>query len=68
MSKIFISYRRADSAGFTGHLRSRLDAYYGKTAVFEDITDIPYGAEFDKAIEASLGAAVVQLVVIGRDW
>lgn len=68
MSTIFITYRRADSAGFTGHLRSRLDAHYGANAVFQDITDIPYGAEFDAAIEKSLGIAAVQLVVIGRDW
>lgn len=68
MSTIFITYRRSDSAGFTGHLRSRLDAHYGAESVFQDISDIPAGEEFDKAIEASLGVAKVQLVVIGKDW
>lgn len=68
MPRIFISYRRQDSAGFTGHLRERLEREFGKDHVFQDIEAIAAGAEFTAAIERSLDAADVQLVVIGKDW
>jgi hypothetical protein len=38
---VFISYRRDDSAGHTGHLYDRLTSYFGPQRVFMDIDDIP---------------------------
>lgn len=68
MKKIFISYRRADSAVFTGRLYDRLIEYYGSDSVFLDIDSIPSAAEFPKVLRESIDESGVVLAVIGRDW
>ena len=35
--RIFISYRRADSAGYAGRIYDRLTAHFGEDAVFMDV-------------------------------
>ena len=37
MAKVFISYRRADSATFTGRIYDRLIAKFGRKNVFRDV-------------------------------
>ena len=46
MSGIFISYRREDSAAYTGRLYDRLSTHFGADQVFMDVDDIPPGADF----------------------
>ena len=68
MSKIFISYRRDDSAGHTGHLYSALCQHFGDTNVFRDLDNIPAGSDFAKHIETSISGCSAVIVVIGKDW
>ncbi len=67
-TKIFISYRRDDSAATCGHIYERLVARFGKDAVFIDVENITYGADFEQVIRNILVHCGVQLVVIGPHW
>jgi hypothetical protein len=40
-AKVFISYRRADSAGYSGRVMDRLDRELGRDLVFMDVDAIP---------------------------
>jgi hypothetical protein len=66
--KIFISYRRDDSAGYAGRLFDHLAARFGARNVFMDIDTIQPGDDFRKAIENAVGTCEVVLVMIGRQW
>lgn len=68
MAKVFISYRRTDSASSTGRIYDRLIAKFGRKNVFKDVDDIPPGVNFATYIQDSLRQCGVALVVIGRDW
>lgn len=68
MQRIFISYRREDTAGHAGRLFDRLRARFGKDAVFMDVEGIEAGVDFVEAIERAVGACDVLLAVIGRSW
>jgi len=68
MSRIFISYRRDDTAGHAGRLFDRLCARLGKRSVFMDVDGIEAGLDFVEAIEAAVGSCDVLLAVIGRGW
>lgn len=66
--KIFISYRRKDSAREVGRLRDRLKAEFGDQSVFRDLTDIPPGADFRDILGRETNGCDVMLVVIGPLW
>jgi hypothetical protein len=68
MYRIFISYRRSDSESFSGRLRDRLRAEFGKRSVFLDTTTIPGGARFDTTITQNLSGCKVVVAVIGKTW
>jgi formylglycine-generating enzyme required for sulfatase activity len=68
MAKIFISYRRQDSAGVAGRIYDRLRAHFGNDAVFMDIDSIPFGVDFREHIDAAVGQCDVVLAVIGTKW
>lgn len=68
MNKVFISYRRDDSAAVVGRIYDRLIAHFGRDAVFKDVDSIPYGAKFAEYIRSVLQQCAVQLVVIGPHW
>lgn len=68
MSRIFISYRRDDSAGHVGWLRSLLIQRFGADQIFRDIETIPPGVDFVEAIETAVGSCDVLLAVIGPRW
>lgn len=68
MAKIFISYRRADSAAFAGRIYDRLVAKFGRKNIFKDVDDIPAGVDFAEYIQDSLRDCGVELVIIGSDW
>jgi len=42
MAKIFLSYRRQDSAGVAGRIYDRLRDHFGNDAVVMDIDSIPF--------------------------
>jgi tetratricopeptide (TPR) repeat protein len=66
--KIFISYRRADSSDICGRIYDRLAQHFGKDAIFKDVDNIPFGADFPRHIESILAQCAVELVVIGPRW
>src|SRR5947199_5859352 len=57
MSKIFLSYRRQDSAGVAGQLYDRSRTHFGDDAIFMDIDSIPFGVDFREHIQSEPGAA-----------
>lgn len=66
--KVFINYRRDDSAGYAGRLFDHLAARFGAANVFMDIATIEPGQDFRKAISEAVGTCDVVLVMIGRQW
>ena len=66
--RIFLSYRRDDTAGYTGRLADRLVARFGASAVFRDLDSIAPGRDFVAAIDEAIGQTDAVLAVIGRDW
>jgi formylglycine-generating enzyme required for sulfatase activity len=68
MSKIFLSYRRLDSAGVAGRIYDRLRAHFGGDAIFMDIDTIPFGLDFREYIRSAIDQCGVLLAVIGPNW
>src|SRR5512134_810647 len=68
MAKIFISYRRTDSAAYAGRLFDRLRKHFGDADVFMDLEGIEPGAEFGKVIADKAREAEVLIALIGKDW
>jgi formylglycine-generating enzyme required for sulfatase activity len=68
MAKIFLSYRRSDSAGVAGRIYDRLRAHFGDDAVFMDIDSIPFGEDFRTRIDLAVSQADLVLAVIGPRW
>src|SRR5712671_3722474 len=68
MSKIIISYRRADSAAISGRIFDRLASHYGDDAVFMDVDKIPFGTDFREHIRKVLLEGDILLAVIGPNW
>jgi hypothetical protein len=68
MTKIFISYRRDDSAYIAGMINDRLEKHFGPNSVFLDIDSIPLGLDFRKHISDSVGQCDVLLALIGDSW
>lgn len=68
MARIFISYRRSDTAGHAGRLRDDLARRFGAGNVFMDIESIEAGADFAQVIERSIGELDAMLVLIGSQW
>jgi len=66
--RVFISYRREDSAGEAGWLYDRLRTRYSPESVFMDVARIEPGADFGEAIGNAVGVCNVMLAVIGRKW
>jgi hypothetical protein len=68
MPKIFISYRRDDSAGMAGRIYDRLEARFGRENRFMDIDAMPLGVDFREHLHSAVGQCDVLLAVIGRNW
>jgi len=67
-SRIFISYRREDSAGFVRALLGPLRQRFGSDRIFKDTDNIPPGEDFVNAIRRELVSCKVLLAVIGGEW
>jgi hypothetical protein len=68
MSKIFISYRRDDSAGYAQAIYGRLVQNFSKDRLFMDVDTIEPGMDFVRVIEKAVGECDVLLALIGRRW
>jgi len=67
-ARIFISYRRTDSADVTGRIYDRLAEHFGTEAIFKDVDSIPPGIDFKEHLEKAVGKCKIFLVVIGDTW
>jgi hypothetical protein len=66
--KIFISYRRDDSAGYAGRIDDLLRREFGPDSVFMDVDNIPLGAKFATVLDQEVAKCDLLLALIGRDW
>lgn len=66
--KVFLSYRREDSGGYSGRLADDLVNHFGESRVFRDVDSIRPGVDFVQAIEEAVASCAVLVAVIGREW
>ena len=66
--RVFISYRRDDTAGHAGRLHDSLSASFEEADVFMDVGDIEPGVDFTVAIADAIGSCDVMLALIGTRW
>lgn len=66
--RIFISYRRADTAALVEGLRDHLIADVNGSTVFLDSHAIPPGDDFPEKIAREIDEADVVVALIGPDW
>jgi len=67
-SRVFMSYRREDSAGHAGRLYDALRNHLGVSEVFRDIDTIKPGDDFSKVIENSIESCGFLVAIIGKQW
>ncbi len=65
--KVFISYRRQDTAGHAGRLYDAMAARFGEKHVFVDV-DLEPGVDFVERIKEAIAVSHVLLVMIGPRW
>ncbi len=68
MARIFISYRRRDSAGHAGRLYDGLVAEFGEAEVYRDVDKQLLGKRFDERITSELAGCDAFVAVIGPRW
>lgn len=68
MSRIFICYRRGDTAGHAGRLFDHLSSHFGEGSVFRDVDAIGAGADFVEVIQEAIDGCGAFLLLIGRRW
>lgn len=66
--RIFISYRRDDTAYVATSIRDELEKKFGKGSVFFDVDSVFPGQDFVQKIEDSLERTDVVLALIGDYW
>src|SRR5262249_4101286 len=67
-AKLFINYRREDTAPHAGRLYDRLAAHFGVDQVFMDIDQIDPGEDFVEVINRKIGSCEIAIVAIGPNW
>ena len=67
-AKLFINYRREDTAPYAGRLYDRLVAHFGADQVFMDIDKIEPGEDFVEVIQRKVGACEIAIISIGPNW
>lgn len=65
---VFISYRRGETAAYTGRLYDTISEHVGKDRVFMDLDKIPGGVDFVAAMKRAIDSAQAMIVVIGPRW
>lgn len=67
-SRIFVSYRRADTQQAAGRLADDLGQHFGAEKVFRDVENIGLGLDFSDALNHELESCGVMLALIGSRW
>lgn len=65
--KVFISYRREETAPYAGRLYDAMVTKFGESNVFMDVGLAP-GVDFVERITEVVSGCVVLIVVMGPDW
>lgn len=68
MKRIFISYRRHETSGYSRLIHEQLEKLQPDWAVFLDVEDIAAGSDWRQRLAERLDWADVVLVLIGREW
>jgi hypothetical protein len=68
VAKVFICYRREDSAGHAGRVHDRLEREFGRDLLFMDVDAIPPGRNFVKVLHDEVAKCDVLLALIGPSW
>jgi hypothetical protein len=68
LGRIFISYRRSDSADITGRIYDCLVAEFGRDLIFKDVDSIPLGIDFKEYLDRKVSECRVALAIIGDHW
>jgi hypothetical protein len=68
MSRIFISYRRSDSAMAAGRLYDHLSNHFSDHLLFMDIDTIEPGEDFVEVLQNAVGSCQALVAVIGPEW
>jgi sulfatase modifying factor 1 len=66
--KIFISYRRDDSAYAAGRLYDRLRVRFGEDNLFMDVEGLDPGVDFVETLESAVSSCDLLIVLIGQQW
>ncbi len=66
--RIFVNYRRDDSASHALNVAQYLEATFGKRNVFLDIDRMRAGQSFPTVLKERLSASKVMLAIIGPSW
>ena len=66
--RIFMSYRRQDTAYPASWLYDRLASHFGRDQVFKDVDSIELGDDFIDVITTAVGSCDVLLALIGDRW
>lgn len=67
-ARIFISYRRADSRGFSHAIYNYLVDHFSEPEIFMDVDDIEPGSDFHDILKDAVDACDVMIVLIGPKW
>ncbi len=67
-SRIFISYRHADTGSIAQRIKEKLISHFGADMVYLDVEIIPPGIRFDEHIKEHVAIAPVFLELIGPAW
>jgi hypothetical protein len=67
-TRIFVSYRRADSRHAARGLASALRQRFGQDQVFVDVDSVRPGLDFVTEVQTAVRASAVVIVVIGEGW
>jgi hypothetical protein len=65
--KVFICYRRGETAAYAGRLYDAMVARFGEENVFMDV-DMPPGVDFERRITEVVSGCVALLIVMGPNW
>ncbi len=66
--KIFVNYRRDDSASQALNVAQYLESTFGKNSVFIDVDRLRAGENFPAVLEDTLSRCAVMLTIIGPQW
>lgn len=65
--KVFICYRREETAAYAGRLYDAMVAHFGEENVFMDV-DMAPGVDFEQRITEVVSGCVALLIVMGPQW